>query len=39
MLPAVEGMAIEDHVYYDNRSGLVLPSGCRLPSPALVRLY
>ena len=36
MLLAVEDIAIEDHVYYDNRFGLVLPSGCRLPSPASV---
>ena len=37
MLPAVEAMAIEDHFYYDNRSGLVLPSR-RLPSPVSVSL-
>ena len=37
MLPAVEDMAIEDYFYYNNRSGLVLPSG-RLSSPASVGL-
>ena len=37
MLSAVEDMAIEDYFYYDNRSGLVLPSG-RLPSPASLGL-
>ena len=38
MLPAVEDMAIEGHFYYVNRSGIILPSGRRLPSPASVRL-
>ena len=37
MLPAVEVIAIEDHFYYDNRSGLVLPSRGLL-SPASVSL-